>query len=91
MIRAALIVASLAVPAHDSWINKGGYRNSSGAWCCGEQDCEKVPKMSWESGWIVDGVKHRFDEFIPSQDGEVWVCRDVARFPRCLFGPPPGS
>ena len=32
-------IASTAVGAHESWINRGGYRNSAGEWCCGDNDC----------------------------------------------------
>jgi hypothetical protein len=32
-------IASTAVGARESWINRGGYRNSAGEWCCGDNDC----------------------------------------------------
>src|SRR6266699_853510 len=99
----AVIFAATAARSHDEWISRGGFRNAAGEWCCGEHDCEKVPKVGWESGWVVDGERHRFNEFTPSPDGEVCVCRRPAMrswdYPRsggkptirCLFGPQPGS
>jgi len=47
----SLLVASLLLPAtaafaHDSWISRGGHRNTAGEWCCGEGDCFVVPNQS---------------------------------------------
>jgi hypothetical protein len=79
--------------AHDSWISRGGYRNSVGEWCCGEQDCQSPTQVRTTArGWVVDG--HEFvpyDEAMPSPDGKVWICRRPDRTRRCVFGPPPGS
>ena len=34
-------IASTALAvAHESWINRGGYRNSAGEWLCGETERE---------------------------------------------------
>lgn len=40
----ALILLTLfavinAASAHDSWISRGGLKNSAGEWCCGTGDC----------------------------------------------------
>jgi hypothetical protein len=38
--------------AHDSWINKGGYRNPAGEWCCGEFDCSSPEHVATTgTGW----------------------------------------
>lgn len=39
-------IASTAVGAHESWINRGGYRNSAGEWCCGDNDCESPGQIA---------------------------------------------
>jgi hypothetical protein len=38
---ATLVALDLLLPAHahDSWISKGGLRNTAGEWCCGDGDC----------------------------------------------------
>jgi hypothetical protein len=28
--------------AHDSWISRGGLKNSAGEWCCGTGDCGRM-------------------------------------------------
>jgi hypothetical protein len=79
--------------AHDSWISKGGYRNTVGEWCCGENDCRSPEQLSSNgSGWIVDGGEFvPYNEATPSPDGKVWICRRPDKTRRCVFGPPPGS
>ena len=52
-VRITLLLAGFALSAplasaHDSWINKGGYRNAAGEWCCGENDCESPEQ--WRPG-----------------------------------------
>jgi len=42
---AALIVCDSPAFSHDSWISKGGYRNSIGEWCCGDNDCESPERL----------------------------------------------
>jgi hypothetical protein len=32
--------------AHDSWINRGGYRNPAGEWCCGDNDCQSTDQIA---------------------------------------------
>jgi hypothetical protein len=31
-----------AALAHDTWINRGSYKNPAGEWCCGAEDCGVV-------------------------------------------------
>ena len=96
--RSLLLVAGVAVSAsvataHDSWINKGGYRNAAGEWCCGENDCESPAQIaSTGLGWVVNGIEFiPFNEATPSPDGKVWICRRPDKTRRCVFGPPPNS
>jgi hypothetical protein len=87
------IVASTAVGAHESWINRGGYRNSAGEWCCGDNDCESAGQIAATGkGWVIGGKEFvPFDEATPSPDGKIWICRRPDHTRRCVFGPPPGS
>jgi hypothetical protein len=87
-----ILLAPLAV-AHDSWINRGGYRNSVGEWCCGENDCELSDQIATTGkGWVVGGTEFiPFEEATPSPDGKIWICRRPDHTRRCVFGPPPGS
>src|ERR1051326_1538951 len=96
--RVILLSAGLAFPAspvdaHDSWINKGGYRNAAGEWCCGENDCESPEQIaSTGLGWVVNGIEFvPFNEASPSPDGKLWICRRPDKTRRCVFGPPPNS
>ena len=58
-------VASTAVGAHESWINRGGYRNSAGEWCCGDNDCESPGQIAVTGkGWVIGGK-----EFVPFRRG----------------------
>jgi hypothetical protein len=79
--------------AHDSWINRGAYRNPAGEWCCGDNDCESPDRVAVTGkGWVVRGTEFvPFEEATPSPDGKVWICRRPDRTRRCVFGPPPGS
>ena len=88
----ASVQASLAV-AHDSWINRGGFRNPAGEWCCGDNDCESPDRVSVTGkGWVVGGSEFvPYEEATPSPDGKVWICRRPDHSRRCVFGPPPGS
>ena len=65
------IVASTAVGAHESWINRGSYRNSAGEWCCGDNDCESPGQIAVTGkGWVIGGKEFvPFDEATPSPDG----------------------
>jgi hypothetical protein len=79
--------------AHDSWINRAGYRNSAGEWCCGDNDCQWTDQIAViGKGWVVGGTEFvPFEEATPSPDGKVWICRRPDHTRRCVFAPPPGS
>lgn len=44
LLPALLAVLLLLVPAygHDSWISRGGHKNTAGEWCCGDGDCALI-------------------------------------------------
>jgi len=90
---AATLLCAAPVFAHDSWINKGGYKNAIGELCCGENDCKAPERVSTNgSGWVVDGAEFvPYNEATPSPDGKLWICRRPDKTRRCVFGPPPGS
>ena len=51
----ALLFASSAF-AHDSWVNRGAFKNGAGEWCCGDYDCKSYTRISsTASGWMIDG------------------------------------
>ena len=51
----ALTLIGSAAPAHDSWINRGGFKNASGEWCCGDFDCKSYTRtISTPTGWLID-------------------------------------
>jgi len=102
---AAICVLPLGSPAlaHGDfdWINKGGYRNSSGEHCCGRDDCYEVaPQRVMQSpeGYSLpdhanpDGSPLTVpgEKAIPSEDGKYWVCKVGTRM-RCFFAPLNGS
>jgi hypothetical protein len=86
------IFGSLSV-AHDNWISRGGYKNSSGETCCGANDCFQVPGDAVE----ITGLGYRLfrRELVPymqsltSQDGRYWRCQRPNGTLRCFFAPPP--
>jgi hypothetical protein len=84
-----------AASAHDSWINRGGFKNAAGEWCCGDYDCKSYTKAtSAATGWVIDGKEFvPFDEAmpIPPPDGSsVTICRRPDGTRRCVFGLKPG-
>ena len=88
-----LTVFSFAALADDSWINRGGFKNAGGEWCCGDYDCKSYTKTSSTStGWMIDGEFVPFDEAmpVPPPDGQVTVCRRPDGTRRCVFGLKPG-
>lgn len=93
MAIAALLATGSFAYAHDSWISKGGYRNSIGEWCCGDNDCEAPGQISTNGrGWLINGGEFvPYDEATPSPDGKLWICRRPDKTRRCVFGPPPNS
>src|SRR5262249_56118389 len=83
----AFLLASSAF-AHDSWVNKGGFKNGAGEWCCGDFDCKSYTRTSsTASGWMVDGELVPFDEAMPiaPPDGMLTICRRPAGSPPSLF------
>ena len=40
-----LLFASSAF-AHDSWVNRGAFKNGAGEWCCGDYDCKSYTRTS---------------------------------------------
>ena len=79
--------------AHDSWISRGGLRNTAGEWCCGEGDCFVVPGKSVSmngGGYTLFGTETvPFSEAQPSPDGAFWRCKRPDGSRRCFFAPPP--
>ena len=89
----ALLMLATASSAHESWINKGGFKNGSGEWCCGDYDCKAYAQASSNAlGWMLDGELIPYDEAMPiaPPDGLVTVCRRPDGSRRCVFGLKPG-
>ena len=60
-----LLIATTAF-AHDSWVNRGAFKNGAGEWCCGDYDCKSYTRTSsTASGWMIDGELVPFDEAMP--------------------------
>lgn len=79
--------------AHDNWINKGGFKNGAGEWCCGAYDCKSYTRVSSTSiGWMIEGELVPFDEAMPvaPPDGKLTICRRPDGTRRCVFGLKPG-
>ena len=79
---------------HESWINKGAYKNRQGEWCCGDYDCKSYTQIqSTNKSWIINGEEIPFDEALPvaPPDGSVTVCRRPDGSRRCVFGVMPGG
>lgn len=100
IIAAVILGAFLALAfpmkahAHDSWINRGGFRNPAGEWCCGDLDCKSYSRTSSTAqGWMIDGELVPYDEAmpVPPPDGQVTVCRRPDGTRRCVFGLKPGT
>lgn len=92
-----LVMAAIAVSqkanAHESWINRGGFKNAAGEWCCGDYDCKTYSKSaSSAAGWLVEGELVPYDEALPiaPPDGLVTICRRPDGTRRCVFGVKPG-
>jgi hypothetical protein len=98
LVRALLVFVSAffvitSASAHDSWVNRGAFKNSSGEWCCGDYDCKSYTKAaSSPIGWVIDGEVVPFDEAMPvaPPDGQVTICRRPDGSRRCVFGLKPG-
>ena len=93
---ACLVLAITKAHAHDSWINKGNYKNKAGEWCCGDYDCKDYTRtQSTAKGWIVEGELIPYDDaavidHVAPPDGGVSICRRPDGSRRCVFGLKPG-
>ena len=93
---AALLTLGSIAYAHNHWINRGGYRNVAGEWCCGEGDCFSIPgervaitTVGYELRDLNEIVP--FAEAQPSPDGAYWRCKRPDGSRRCFFAPPPST
>lgn len=89
LVLCSLSFSSFSAFAHDNWINKGGFRNAAGEWCCGDFDCKSYSRtISTAQGWMLDGELVPYDEAmpVPPPDGQVTVCRRPDGTRRCVFG-----
>lgn len=59
LLAAIISLANLPAFAHDSWINRGGYKNPAGEWCCGAEDCGVVSPNAVKAG--IGGYSLRGD------------------------------
>jgi hypothetical protein len=88
------ILCASAALAHDSWINRGGYRSAAGELCCGEGDCFTVNGVTSSTvGYLLNetGELVPYSEALPSPDGAYWRCKRTDGSRRCFFAPPPNS
>jgi hypothetical protein len=103
LVLAALAATVLLAPAlsHESAIDRNAHRDAAGDWCCGERDCEIVPKRDViaEGEWYTLLVRDRngapdiwetipLAEAQPSPDGEYWRCARADGSRQCFFAPP---
>ena len=70
-------IASTAVGAHESWINRGGYRNSAGEWCCGD----KRLRISRSDRGYREGLGHRRQGIRPVRRGHAKSGREDLDLP----------
>jgi len=93
-----LTLFGLSALAHDSWINRGGFKNTAGEWCCGEGDCFVVPADNVTAtavGYRLEGGEVvPYAETLPSQpdtDGAIHFvrCKRPDGTRRCFFAPQP--
>lgn len=97
MAGACLFGASVSTFAHDSWINRGGFRNpDTGEWCCGNHDCFTIPSRMIalnDTGYEIRHLDETvpYDQALPSKDGKYWRCHRPDGSRRCFFAPRPGS
>jgi hypothetical protein len=93
-----LVLFGFSALSHDSWINRGGYKNAGGEWCCGEGDCFVVHpgdvKATPVGYQLINGEVIPYRETLPSQPdhkGAINYVRcmrpDGSR--RCFFAPQP--
>jgi hypothetical protein len=80
-----------AALAHDSWISRGGLRNTAGEWCCGDGDCPALnytPRVTASGYQLQNGEVVPFSEAQPSPDGSFVRCHRPDGSRRCFFAPP---
>jgi hypothetical protein len=93
IVSSAVLVSTSNTFAHDSWINRGGFKNTAGEWCCGDYDCKSYTRTSsTAAGWMIEGELVPFDEAMPvaPPDGQLTICRRPDGTRRCVFGLKPG-
>ena len=96
LVGALLAIGALA-SAHDSWINRGGFRNAAGEWCCGAGDCFTIPSEKVSVNGIGYILREYGNELVPfneaqlSPDGAYWRCKRADGSRRCFFAPPPST
>lgn len=78
MIAAAIVVASLASSAHDTWANGSSVPRWVKSACCGPHDVHQLTlgQVSRErGGWRIDGLVRLVPDqrTFPSQDDYVWA------------------
>jgi hypothetical protein len=80
--------------AHDSWISKGGLKNTAGEWCCGDYDCPVLnysPRVTSSGYQLENGEVVPFAEVMPSPDSSFVRCHRPDGTRRCFFAPKPAS
>jgi hypothetical protein len=90
LLATTLLPAKMAL-AHDSWISRGGLRNTAGEWCCGDGDCPALnytPRVTASGYQLQDGEVVPFSEAQPSPDGSFVRCHRPDGSRRCFFAPP---
>jgi hypothetical protein len=93
LVSTTVLVGTTVAFAHDSWINRGGFKNTAGEWCCGDYDCKSYTRTSsTATGWMIEGELVPFDEAMPvaPPDGQLTICRRPDGTRRCVFGLKPG-
>jgi hypothetical protein len=80
--------------AHDTWISRGGLKNTAGEWCCGAYDCKSYQQISSiPQGWVIGAELVPFDEAmpVPPPDGQLTICSRPDGSRRCVFGLKPSN
>ncbi len=73
LVGTVLAIGSLA-SAHDLWINRGGFRNAAGEWCCGAGDCFTIPGEKVSMNGIGYILREYDNELVPPDEHHwVWV------------------
>jgi hypothetical protein len=93
LVSTTVLVSPTGTFAHESWINRGGFKNTAGEWCCGDYDCKSYTRTSsTATGWMIEGELVPFDEAMPvaPPDGQLTICRRPDGTRRCVFGLKPG-